>query len=124
MDGLYNFLAQTFGPMVQLIFFLLTLIFVTWCVCAAALWSERKLIQRYNSIVWTLPVPILVVGLLYGSLRFSGKLLYSTDGWDSWGRWNYTNQNCGAWILFICGCLLIGVVLAMYKEKVYQRMGN
>lgn len=122
MDNLYNILAQVFGPVVQAVFFFLTLLFAAWCISAAAYWSEQKLIGTKNQIVYLLPFPILAVGLLYGGLRFSGQLFYSTDGWNQWGYWNYTNQNYGAGVLFICVCLLIGVVLAMYKGKNYLKM--
>lgn len=115
MDNLYHFLAQTFGPLVQLVFSLFILFLASWCICAIASWSEGKLILTGNRILWTLPFPILVFGLLYGGLRFSGQLLYPTDGWDQWGLWNYTNQNRGAYIFFIFVCLSIGVVSAVRK---------
>ncbi len=118
MDDLYNSLAQTFGPLVQIIFFFFFLFLAARCICAAAFFGERKLAQIRNRILWKLPFPILALGLLYGGLRFSGQLLYPTDGWDQWGAWNYTNQNCGAFIIFICGCLLIGTILAVRKEKI------
>lgn len=124
MDGLYNFLAQAFGPMVQAVFFCFMLLLAAWCICAAAYWIERKLIRTGKRVLWTAPFPLLIAGLLYGALRFSGQLLYPIDGWDQWGLWNYTNQNCGVCILFTCGCLLIGVALAMHKEKTHLKMGG
>ena len=96
---------------------LIILPLTTWCICAAAYCGERRLIQTGNRVLWMLPFPILTLGLLYGGLRFSGRLLYPADGWDQGGFWNYTNQNCGVRVLFICVCLLIGVILAAWKEK-------
>ncbi len=119
MDNLYNSLAQTFGPLVQIIFFFFVLFLAAWCICAVAFFGERKLAQIRNRILWKPPFPILALGLLYGGLRFSGQLLYPTDGWDQWGPWNYTNQNFGAFI--ICGCLLIGTILAVSKEKIFLK---
>ena len=118
MDGLYRFLSQTFGPMVQIAFFLFLFFLAAWCICSLAFWGQRKLIQIGHPILWISPVPLLIAGLLYGSLRFSGQLIYPADGWAQWGPWHYTNQNYGASVLLICGCLLIGAALAIYKEKV------
>lgn len=119
MSNLYVSLAQIFGPLVQMVWSFFIGILTAWCIGAAAFWGEGKLVQTGNRILWTLPFPILVSGLLYGGLRFSGQLLYPTDGWDPWGRaWHYTNQNNGVSILFICGCLLIGTALAARKKKV------
>ena len=44
-------------------------------------------------------------------------LLYAADGWDTGGAWNYTWQNRGVYVLFTCGCLLAGVLLAVWKER-------
>lgn len=121
MDGLYNSLAQTFGPLIQIIFSLFFLFLAVWCICSIAYWGEQKLMRTKNCILRILPFPVLAIGILYGGMRFSGQLLYPADGWDQWGYWNYTNQNWGAFILFICGCMLIGAALAMRKEKVFLK---
>ena len=118
MDDLYYTLEQLFGPLIQVLVFFFTLFLAASCIFAAAFWAERKLMQTKSRIFEILPLPIFASGILYGGLRFSGLLCYSTDGWDPWGYWNYTNQNCGVWILFVCGCMLIGAGSAMYKEKI------
>lgn len=117
MDNLYNSLAQAFGPLAQVIFACFITFLTAWCICAAAYWSERKLIQAKKPVLWIFPILIPVVGLLYGGLRFSGLLLYSADSWAQWGPWNQTRQNSGAYILFICGCLLAGAAWAVRKER-------
>lgn len=124
MDDLYDFLAQAFGPVVQVVFSYFILFLGAWWICAAAFWIERKLIRIEHRALWMAPFPILAAGFLYGGLRFSGQLRYLTDGWDQWGYWNYTNQSGGACVLFICGCLLIGAVLSVCKEKHYRKMGE
>lgn len=121
MNDLYNSLARIFGPLVQIIIFFFTVFLAVWCICAVAYWGEWKLIRTKNLIWRILPFPPLVIGMLYGGMRFSGRLLYSTDGWDQCGHWNYTNQNHGVYILFICGCMLIGAILAIHKEKIFLK---
>ena len=121
MSSLYIFLAQTFGPLVQIIWFFFIGILVAWCIGAIAFLGERKLIRTGNRILWSLPFPALASGLLYGGLRFSGQLLYPLDAWDQWGGWHYTNQNSGMRVLFICGCLLVGTILAVRKEKIFSQ---
>ena len=121
VGGLYNALVQTFGPVLQAACFLFLLLLAIWCIGSAAFWSERRLIRIPNPVLWTLPFPILAAGLLYGGLRFSGWLLYPTDGWDPGGSWNYTHQNGGACVLFVCGCLLAGAVVAVYREKIARK---
>ena len=80
-------------------------------------YTERKLLYTKSRALWMIPLPILLTGLLYGGLRFSGRLFYITDAWDPSGVWNYTNQNHGAYILFLCGCALLGAILAIHKEN-------
>lgn len=110
-------LANIFGPWIQLLLFLCTLFTVAGAIGAIAFWCERMLIRTKKRILWLLPFPLLFLYLFYGALRVSGLLLYPTDGWDPWGIWNYTNQNQGTYIIFLCGCLLIGATLAIHKEK-------
>lgn len=117
MNGSYNVFAQTFGPLVQVIFFFFILILAAWCIATIAFWSEHRLLKTKSCTLAILPLLISAIGTLYGGLRFSGKILYPADGWDQWGHWNYTNQNCGAVIFFLCVCILTGVILAMYREK-------
>lgn len=117
MDYLYTSFSRVFGPLVQMVASFFVLFLTAWCVGAAGFWSERKLAQTGNRVLGMLPFPILILGFLYGGLRFSGQLLYPTDGWDQWGFWNYTYQNCGMCLLFLCVCLLIGIILAIYKEN-------
>ena len=117
MGGLYLFGAHAFGPAVQVLFALLVTSLIAWGICAAAYRSEKMLLRSGRPLLWTAPLPLLACGLLYGGLRFSGLQRYSSDGWDQWGRWNYTHQNSGAYILFFCGCLLTGLVLAICREK-------
>jgi hypothetical protein len=85
-------------------------------VGGVAFLAERQLLRRESSL-WAAPVPVLLVGLVYGILRFTGCLLYAADGWDTGGPWNYTWQNRGALILFVCGSLLAGTLLAVWKER-------
>ena len=67
-------------------------------------------------------LPALAAGLIYGYLRFSGRLLYAADGWDSWSKlYHYTNQTNGASFLFCSGCLLLGVLLALLKAGYVRR---
>lgn len=117
MSGSYHSLAQAFGPLVQVIFFFFILFLTAWCIAAIAFWSERKLLMAKSCTLAILPLPIFAIGMLYGGFRFSGQIRYPSDNWDQWGLWNYTNQNCGALICFLCVCILTGVILAMYKEK-------
>jgi len=86
-------------------------------IAALAFHGEHRLIQLKKRAVWLLPFPAIFTCLIYGSLRASGWLVYTTDGWDTAGIWNYTNQNQGTLMLFLGGCLLIGVILAVYKNK-------
>ena len=118
MDGFRNLLAQTFGPMIQFFYFFFILFLAAWCIGAITYWCEQKLMRTKNGVLGILPFPILAIGILYGGMRFSGQLLYPEDGWDQWGDWNYTHQNGGAFILFICGSMLIGAALAMRKRKI------
>ena len=117
VDNLYITLAQTFGPLIQAISFFFIFFLGAGSIYAVAFWGERKLIRTGNHTLWRIPFPVFIVGLLYGGLRFSGLLLYAEDGWDQWGHWNFTNQNSGAFVLFVCGCLLIGAFTAIFKEK-------
>lgn len=121
MGNFYNFLAQTFGPLIQLIYFLLWSSLIAWGVGAVSFFGERRLLKSKISVLGTFPIIISVMGVLYGTLRFSGLLLYSTDGWDQWGHWNYTNQNSGIYTVFIFGCLLTGAILAVCKEKAFLK---
>lgn len=117
MDNLYNSLAQAFGPLAQVIFACFITFLTAWCICAAAYLGEGRLLRTRKPLLWLSPLLLPVSGLLYGGLRFSGLLLYSADGWAQRGPWNQTHQNSGAYILFICGCLLAGAAGAIRKER-------
>lgn len=110
-------LVHIVGPWIQLFFALGLLLMVGAILVAISFWGERSLIRTKKRFFWAFPFPTLFVCLLYGGLRFSGLLLYSKDGWDTSGIWNYTNQNEGMLIIFLCVCLLIGATLAVRKEK-------
>lgn len=117
MSELHVTLAHSIGPLVQLLSYCGARFFSAFLICAAAFWGERWLVRTRNRFLWFLPFLILMLGLFYGGLRVSGCLVYPSDGWDVSGIWNYTHQNRGAAVLFLCGCLLIGAVLAACKKK-------
>ena len=108
--------VQVFGPVVQFVFTYGVLVLAAAAVGGAAFLGERQLLRR-KSPLWAAPVPVLLVGLVYGVLRFAGCLLYAADGWDTGGPWNYTWQNRGALTLFVCASLLAGTLLAVWKER-------
>ena len=110
-------IVQTFGPFVQLVFAFGLLLLAGICIGSVSLGVERKLYRVGFKGIWLLPIIASIVSIFYGTLRFWGVLIYSADGWDSTGPWNYTNQNEGACVIYICGCLLVGMILAIYKEK-------
>lgn len=116
MNGSYHILAQTFGPWVQAVFFLFIVLLTAWWIGAIAFWSERKLLMTKHRPLAAAPLLAAAGGMLYGGLRFSGRIRYFADGWDQWGRWEHTYQNRGAWILFLCACILSGMLLAVYRE--------
>ena len=109
--------VQIFGPVVQFLFTHGVLILVGAAVGGAAFLGERRLYRTQKRVLWAAPFPILLAGVVYGFLRASGCLLYAGDGWDTGGPWNYTWQNRGALVLMVCGCLLAGAALAVWKER-------
>ena len=109
--------VQVFGPVVQFFFIYGVLALTAVAVGGAAFLGERKLYRTQKRILWAAPVPVLLAGLAYGALRVTGCLLYAADGWDTGGPWNYTWQNRGALTLFVCGSLLAGTLLAIWKER-------
>ena len=109
--------AQIFGPVVQFFFTYGLLILAACALGGAAFLGERKLYRTRRKVLWAAPVPPLLAGMICGVLRFTGCLLYAADGWDTGGPWNYTWQNRGALILFVCGSLLAGTLLAVWKER-------
>ncbi len=109
-------MAQLFGPVIQLLFRGAMLLLFAWLICAAAYWGEGRLVKIGGRALWALPFPLLAAGMLYGGARFSGALTYPADGWDPSGVWNYTNQNAGWAVLLLCGCLLLGAVLAVRRR--------
>lgn len=117
MSQLYVSLASVLGPGVQALSFFGGLLLFGVAVGAAAFWGERRLVQTQHRVLWTLPFPVLSLGLIYGGLRVSGLLVYPADGWDASGIWNQTNQNEGAILLLLCGCLLAGAVLAVRGKR-------
>lgn len=117
MGGFNISLVHIFGPWIQLFCFLGLLLMAGIFLSAISFWGERSLIRTKKRFFWVFPFPTLFVCLLYGGLRFSGLLLYSKDGWDTSGIWNYTNQNQGVLVIFLCVCLLSGAALAVHKEK-------
>ncbi len=116
MNGTNFSFVHTFGPLVQLFFALGLLILVAALLGGISFWGERKLLRTNKRLLTTSPIVASVICILYGVLRFSGLILYSTDGWDTTGSWNYTNQNRGIFIIFVFGCLLTGMILAIFKE--------
>ncbi len=121
MNDLLYSLEQTCGPLIQAIVYLIFLFLAAGCIAGLAFWSERRLFRLRRRVFAVLPLSIFAIGMLYGALRFSGQLLYSSDGWDPWGHWNYTNQNNGAIVLFLCACMWIGGLLAICREKFWQK---
>ena len=110
-------LACVFGPWIQ-VFFAFGLLLLSWfCLGAAAFYGERRLLRAGCRVLWKIPFFFFVPAIVYGGLRFSGVLLYPTDGWDQWGMWNLTNQNRGMAVLFLSTPLLIGTTLAVYRKK-------
>lgn len=116
--------ARVFGPWVQVLFALGLLCLFWVCLGTAAFYGERGLLRMSSRVLWKLPFLVLVSVIVYGILRFWGVLLYSSDGWDSWGMWNATNQNQGMITLFLSVPLLIGTVLAVYREKMRSESGT
>lgn len=110
-------MAHILGPLVQFFFFWGPVLLFGCAICAAAFWGARRLLQAKSRMLRALPFPLLSFCLLYGVLRGSGRLVYPSDGWDPSGIWNQTHQNEGTLILFLCGCLLIGAVLAVCKKR-------
>jgi len=108
--------VQVFGPVVQVFFTYGLLVLVACGMGGFAFLGERWLCRTQKRFLWAVPVPVLLAGLVYGVLRFSGCLLYAADGWDPSGPWNYTNRNEGALVLAVCGCLLTGAALALWRE--------
>jgi len=109
--------VQVFGPVVQFFFTYGLLALVAFAIGGGAFLGERALCRTKKRLLWAVPVPVLLAGLAYGILRFTGCLLYAADGWDTGGAWNYTWQNRGVYVLFTCGCLLAGALLAVWKER-------
>jgi len=109
--------VQVFGPVVQFFFTYGLLALVAFGIGGAAFLGERTLCRTQKRVVWAAPFPVLLAGVVYGVLRATGCLLYAADGWDPSGPWNYTNQNEGALVLAVCGCLLTGAALALWKER-------
>ena len=116
MSGFNISLVHVFGPWVQFLFLLVLLLVVGTLVGAVSFWGECRLIRTKRRILWIIPFLVLTVCFIYGALRFSGLLLYATDGWDPSGIWNYTNQNQGMIVVFLCACLLIGAIFAVRRE--------
>ena len=109
--------VQVFGPAVQFFFTYGLLALVAFLIGGGAFLGERALCRTKKWFLWAVPVPVLLAGLVYGILRLTGRLLYAADGWDTGGAWNYTWQNRGVYMLFTCGCLLAGALLAVWKER-------
>ena len=116
MNGVNFYFVHTFGPLVQLVFALGLLLLVALILGGISFWGECKLYRTNKRVAWMFPILASVSCTAYGFLRFSGFLIYHADGWDVSGYWNYTNQNRGMFIVFVFGCLLMGVILAIYKE--------
>lgn len=109
--------TQVFGTVVQFFFTYGLLALVAFGIGGAAFLGERTLCRTQKRVVWAAPFPVLLAGVVYGALRFTGWLLYAADGWDPGGPWNCTNQNEGALVLAVCGCLLTGAALALWRER-------
>lgn len=116
MTGQNPSLIHIFGPLVQVVFYFGLLLMTSCLIVAFSSWIGRKLIQNGNRILIAILSSGIAVGLVYGALRLSGLLMYPTDGWDTSGVWNYTNQNSGTLIIFICVCLSIGAISAWRKR--------
>ena len=97
-------------------------ILCVWLLVFGGFRGERWLMGRKTRLLRFLLLPALAAGMIYGYLRFSGRLLYAADGWDSWSKlYHYTNQTNGASFLFCSGCLLLGVLLALLKAGYVRR---
>ncbi len=117
MDDPYVSIAQIFGPWVQAFFYIGMLLLFCGLIGALAFRGESRLVRTGIRFLWMLPLLVLAAFLLYGILRFSGHLLYPTDGWATFGRWNSTNQNAGEAVIVFCVSLLAGALFAVWKER-------
>lgn len=115
-------LARVFCPWVQAFFTYGVLLLTGFLLGSIAFCGEHRLLRMSSRVLWKLPFLGLVSVIVYGILRFSGVLLYPTDGWDQWGMWNATNQNRGMMVLFFGVPLLIGTTLAVCRKNL--RQGN
>ena len=122
--GLFLRPVQIFGPVVQFLYTYGVIIMAACVLGGAAFLGERRLYRTRRKLLWAAPFPLLLAGMIYGVLRFTGCLLYAADGWDPGGAWNYTWQNRGVYVLSVCGCLLVGCLLAVWKERRASRNGE
>ena len=59
----------------------------------------------------------LIIGILYGSLRFGGVITFPSDHTMSWNWFDASWRDDGFEFIHPCGCALIGIASAILAEQ-------
>ena len=81
----------------------------------------RPAIKTITKLVMLLISLPLIIGLLYGVLRFSGVIMFPTDNTISWNWFDASWRDDGFEFIHPCGCALIGMALAVLTERKARR---
>ena len=85
-----------------------------------ARWCLQRKNQITVSIVRTgllLCFIILTVGIIYGTLRFSGTIMFADDNTISYNWFNSSWRDDGFGYIYKCGVAFIGIGAAVLLEK-------
>ena len=94
-----------------LIFGMVSFIFFRWL-----LKFKHPVIAVIAKLAMLLSSFALIIGVLYGSLRFGGVIIYPSDNTISWNWFDASWRDDGFGHIYPCGCVLIGMASAVLAE--------
>ena len=115
MDMLKLFLVTAFIVYLpfSLIFGMVSFIFFKWLL------KYRR--HAMIKLAMLLISVALISGILYGSLRFAGVIIFPSDNTISWTWFDTSWRDDGFGHIYPCGCVLIGLASAILVERNARR---
>jgi hypothetical protein len=93
-----------------LIFGGLSYFIVHWCL-------RRQTFCNIIRIALLLSLLLLVVGLIYGVLRFNGLIIFPEDNYNSYNWFDSSYRDNGFKYIYCCGSVIVGIVVAYILSK-------